>query len=71
MRFQGANVLVTGGLGFVGSRVARALVAEGASVTILDNGFNGTKESVAGLPVTVVEGSVTDADLVSDVVRPA
>lgn len=71
MRFKGANVLVTGGLGFVGSRVARALVAEGANVTILDNGFNGTQASVAGFPVKVVEGSVTDADLMVDLVRPA
>lgn len=71
MRFQGANVLVTGGLGFVGSRVARTLVAEGASVTILDNGFNGTTESLAGAPVRVVEGSVTDAPLVFDLVQSA
>ena len=71
MRFKGANVLVTGGLGFVGSCVARTLVAEGADVTTLDNGFNGTKESVAGFPVQVVEGSVTDADLVFDAVQRA
>lgn len=71
MRFQGATVLMTGGLGFVGSRVAQALVAEGASVTILDNGFNGTPASIAGLPIHLVEGSVTDADLVADLVRPA
>ncbi|HLN60223.1 MAG TPA: NAD-dependent epimerase/dehydratase family protein [Symbiobacteriaceae bacterium] len=71
MRFNGAAVLVTGGLGFVGARVARALVAEGAAVTILDNGFNGSEQAVAGLPVTVVRGSVTDADLVADLVRPA
>lgn len=71
LRFKGAHVLVTGGLGFVGSRVARALVAEGADVTILDNGFNGTKASVAGLPVTVVEGSVTDEDVVYDAVQSA
>lgn len=71
MRFAGANVLVTGGLGFVGARVARALVAEGATVTILDSGFNGSERAVAGVPARVVRGSVTDAGLVADLVRPA
>jgi len=71
LRFAGANVLVTGGLGFVGARVARALAAEGASITILDNGFNGSEQAVAGVPARVVKGSVTDADLVADLVRPA
>lgn len=68
MRFQGARALVTGGLGFVGAHVARRLAAEGAQVTVLDNGFNGTVESLAGAPVQVVQGSVTDADLVGDLV---
>lgn len=68
MRFQGANVLVTGGLGFVGAHVARKLVAEGAQVTVLDNGFNGTPASLQDLPVRLVSGSVADADLVRDLV---
>ncbi|HLO04243.1 MAG TPA: NAD-dependent epimerase/dehydratase family protein [Symbiobacteriaceae bacterium] len=71
MRFSGANVLVTGGLGFVGSRLARALEAEGAQVTILDNGFNGAPASVAGLSARIVTGSVTDAALVRALVQPA
>lgn len=71
MRFQGANVLVTGGLGFVGSRVARALEAEGATVTILDDGFNGTSRSVEGLTARLVAGSVTDTDLIDGLVKGA
>jgi len=35
--FQGKNVLITGGLGFVGSNLAIALVGTGANVTIIDN----------------------------------
>ncbi len=34
--YAGKNVLVTGGLGFVGSNLAHALVAAGANVTIVD-----------------------------------
>lgn len=71
MRFQGANVLVTGGLGFVGAHVARKLAAEGAQVTVLDNGFNGTPASLQGAPVALVAGSVADADLVRDLVGRA
>lgn len=35
--YAGAKILVTGGLGFIGSNLARALVAQGASVTLVDS----------------------------------
>lgn len=35
--FSGANVLVTGGLGFIGSHVARRMVKLGATVTLVDS----------------------------------
>lgn len=37
MRYSGSNVLITGGLGFIGSNLAIALVNEGANVTLVDN----------------------------------
>ena len=35
--FSGANVLITGGLGFIGSSLGRQLVAFGAKVTLVDS----------------------------------
>ena len=37
MSFQGKNVLITGGMGFIGSNLARRLLADGARVTLLDS----------------------------------
>ena len=37
MIFSGANVLITGGAGFIGSNLARRLVDAGATVTIADS----------------------------------
>ncbi len=36
-QYAGKRVLITGGLGFIGSNLARALVAQGAEVTLLDS----------------------------------
>ena len=35
--YEGASVLITGGLGFIGSNLARTLVAQGADVTLVDS----------------------------------
>lgn len=35
--FSGTRALITGGLGFIGSNLARALVAQGADVTLVDS----------------------------------
>jgi UDP-glucose 4-epimerase len=72
------RVLVTGGLGFIGSHLAERLLAEGDHVVVLDNLLTGRRENLAahaehpGLRVvigdaadpTVVEPLVDQADLV-------
>jgi UDP-glucose 4-epimerase len=51
-QFQGKNVLITGGLGFIGSNLAHRLVALGAQVLIVDSlipDYGGNLFNVAGI----------------------
>jgi UDP-glucose 4-epimerase len=58
---EGATVLVTGGAGFVGSRIVRELVARGSRVTVLDDFSTGTLELLPPEGTfRLVRGSVTD-----------
>lgn len=50
--FQSKRVLITGGLGFIGSNLARALVSAGSSVVLVDSlmpEYGGNLASIAGL----------------------
>ncbi|MBV9373753.1 MAG: NAD-dependent epimerase/dehydratase family protein [Alphaproteobacteria bacterium] len=51
--------LVTGATGFVGSAVARALLARGERVRVLARP-NGNRQNLAGLPVEITEGAMED-----------
>ncbi|MBV9755764.1 MAG: NAD-dependent epimerase/dehydratase family protein [Alphaproteobacteria bacterium] len=55
-----ALALVTGASGFVGSAVARAVLARGHSVRVLVR-RSGDRRNLAGLPVETAEGDLTDA----------
>jgi UDP-glucose 4-epimerase len=44
--FQGKKVLVTGGAGFIGSHVLDRLLEQGADVTVADNLFSGSLDTV-------------------------
>lgn len=62
-RFAGKRALITGGLGFIGSNVARRLVEDGAAVTIVDNlepKYGGNRFNIVGLESKV---SVNIADV--------
>ncbi|MFT5232336.1 MAG: nucleoside-diphosphate-sugar epimerase [Candidatus Krumholzibacteriia bacterium] len=63
-----SKYLVTGGAGFIGSHLARHLVAEGHEVTILDNLSTGRLGNFADFAdqVRFVEGSITDLETVRD-----
>ncbi len=50
--YAGKRVLITGGLGFIGSNLARTLVALGAKVTIVDSlipEYGGNRRNLAGI----------------------
>jgi UDP-glucose 4-epimerase len=63
------KVLVTGGLGFLGSRLASALAGAGHEVVALDNGFRDSGERPAG--VHAVDADVRDAAAVREASRGA
>jgi len=53
--------LVTGGAGFIGSHLTRALLNEGHEVWVLDDFSTGKRDNIDGLPIELVEGDVRDA----------
>ena len=71
---KGANVLVTGGAGTIGSTIVDQLLDAGAAhVDVLDNFVRGRMANLeTAMPsgrVTVIDGDIRDRDLVHDVVR--
>src|SRR5690606_31003259 len=66
-----ASALVTGGAGFIGSQLVRALLARGDRVRVLDNFSSGRAENLAGLNgrLEVLEGDLRDAASVGQAVR--
>jgi nucleoside-diphosphate-sugar epimerase len=57
-----STYLITGGAGFIGSSIARALLARGDRVRIIDNFFSGKRENLAELTneVELIEGDIRD-----------
>ncbi|HTR80575.1 MAG TPA: SDR family NAD(P)-dependent oxidoreductase [Bacteroidota bacterium] len=72
--FRHKNVLVTGGLGFIGSNMVRRLVTLGANVTIIDSmnpEYGGNLFNIDGIgeKVSVIIADVRDAAKLDDAVR--
>ena len=64
-----AKVLVTGGAGFIGSNLVRALLERGDGVRVLDNFSTGNRANLDGLDVEVVEGELRSYERVHNAVR--
>jgi UDP-glucose 4-epimerase len=65
------KVLVTGGAGFIGSNLVRALLERGDDVRVLDNFSTGNRANLAGLArdVEIVEGELRSYERVHAAVR--
>jgi UDP-glucose 4-epimerase len=66
MQIKSKNILVTGGLGFIGSHIVESLLKEGANVRILDNYSTGTEENIQSVikDVEIIKGDILNiADL--------
>jgi len=59
--------LVTGGAGFIGSSIARALIARGDGVRIIDNFSTGKRENLAEIAdrIELLEGDIRDDKLLA------
>ena len=69
------SILVTGGAGFVGSHLCRALLARGQQIVVLDDLSTGTRRNLEGLEdgknLQLIVGSVNDQELVDKCVKNA
>ncbi|ALA52361.1 SDR family oxidoreductase [Shouchella clausii] len=66
-----ATYLITGGAGFIGSNIAKALVAKGEKVKILDNFNTGKKDNIAEFidDVEVIDGDFTNEKTVQSALK--
>jgi UDP-glucose 4-epimerase len=67
------KALVTGGAGFIGSHLVEALIADGATVTVIDNLSTGSRENLAQLKeskaLQFVEADVEDSEVIAPYFR--
>jgi UDP-glucose 4-epimerase len=69
-----SNVLITGGLGFIGSNLAKTLVSLGAQVSVLDNllsPYGGNIHNIDDIKdkIEIIDGDVRDWSLIKNVVK--
>lgn len=73
MSLQGRKVFITGGAGFIGSRIVEDMVAKGARVTIYDDFSSGLMSNLAAVAkdVKIVRGNIMDFSSLKRAMRGA
>jgi len=73
MEIKGASILVTGGLGFIGSHIVNSLVSQRAKVRILDNYSTGSEENISAVKdrVEIIKGDILDLQTLRQAIRGA
>ena len=66
-----SKYLITGGAGFIGSHIAKYLVAHGEEVKIVDNFMTGLRENLSDImdSIELIEGDIRDAELMPKVMK--
>lgn len=64
-----SKILITGGAGFIGSNLAKALVKDGNEVVIVDDLSMGQLENLEGLKVEFLEHDITDKEFMHHLLR--
>ena len=68
----GARALVTGGAGFIGSNLVKALVEKGVALTVLDNLSSGYRRNLEPFPdIRFIQADVRDARAVEEAIDGA
>lgn len=62
------DILITGGAGFVGANLVRALLDRGHHIRVLDNFSAGTRHYLDGLDLDIVEGDILDTQATAQAV---
>lgn len=71
---NGCRALVTGGLGFIGSNLARRLAERGADVIVVDSlvaGCGANRFNVRGIPARVIEADIGRPETIRDAIESA